>query len=170
MESFEQENRYLVIADRTKFEERYGYFEYEPSKEKNNEVEWYLNFAHLDLFCAYSSPLFAQDEMQVAEHPALGSVREALLDEGIEPVTVEAGEPTPILIRGVERRCAIATNANVEQARPYRLYGNNFARATAEAIELATKPLNPPTVTNIIAMEAPSSLYSAFTNLLLLTH
>ncbi|GAB1543223.1 hypothetical protein NUACC21_58970 [Scytonema sp. NUACC21] len=148
---------------RTEFEERNGYFEYEPLSEKNDEVEWYLNFAHSDLFCAYSGPLFAQDEMQVAEHPALGSLREALLDGGIEPLTVEAGEPTPVLIRGVERRCAIATDSNIEQARPYGLYGNNFARATPEAIELATKPLNPPTVTNIIAMEAPLSGYGFYT-------
>jgi hypothetical protein len=36
------------------------------------------------------------------------------------------------------------------------LYGNNFAKASAEAIRLATEPLQPPTITNIIAMEAPS--------------
>src|SRR5690349_21949396 len=34
-------------------------------------VEWHVNFADPSLFFAYGSPLFAQDEMQVAEHPLL---------------------------------------------------------------------------------------------------
>lgn len=147
----------------TELEERSGYFKYELSSEINTEVEWYLNFAHCDLFCAYGDSLFAQDEMQVAEHPALGSLREALLDYKIEPLTVEAGKPTPILIRGVERRCAIATDSNPEQKRPFGLYGNNFARATTEAIALATQQLEPPTITNIIAIEAPDGGYGAYT-------
>jgi hypothetical protein len=100
--------------------------------------------------------LFAQDEMQVAEHPALGSLREALLSANIKPLTVESGVPTPVLIRGVERRCAINTNPDAEKDRPSGLYGNNFAKASAAAIRLATKSLQPPTITNIIAMEAPA--------------
>lgn len=139
----------------TNLDEREGYFGYEPSQDSTH-LEWYLNFAHYDLFCAYGSPLFAQDEMQVAEHPVLGSLREALLDKDIQPLTVENEQPTPILIRGAERRCAIATDPNPEQGRPYGLYGNNFAQATPEAIKQATQPLDPPTITNIIAMEAPS--------------
>jgi hypothetical protein len=53
-------------------------------------MEWYLNFAHYNLFCAYGGSLFAQDEMQVAEHPPLCSLREALLDSNIKPLTVES--------------------------------------------------------------------------------
>lgn len=144
-----------VSTAQTQLEERQGYFNYEPLQD-DTKFEWYLNFAHYDLFCAYGGSLFAQDEMQVAEHPVLGSLREALIDKGIKPLTVENGQPTPVLIRGVERRCAIATEPNSQQGRPFGLYGNNFARATAEAIRLATKPINPPTITNIIAMEAPA--------------
>jgi hypothetical protein len=118
-------------------------------------VEWYLNFAHHDLFVAYGGPLFAQDEMQVAEHPMLGSLREALLASDIAPLTVENGEPTPILIMGVERRCEVATDRNATEGRPFGLYGNNFAAASPEAIEAATRPIDPPTHTNLIAMEAP---------------
>lgn len=147
---------------RTELDEREGYFGYEPSPD-STQLEWYLNFAHQDLFCAYGGSLFAQDEMQVAEHPALGSLREALLDKDIKPLTVESRQPTPILIRGVERRCAISTDRNLKQGRPYGLYGNNFARATPEAIQQATQPLNPPTITNIIAMEAPSGGYGSYT-------
>ena len=52
-------------------------------------VDWYLNFADYDLFCAYGGPLFAQDEIQVAEHPALASLRYGLLDAGLKPLAVE---------------------------------------------------------------------------------
>jgi hypothetical protein len=152
----------LSSIDLTKIEEQKCYFEYNSLEQTDRQVEWYLNFAHADLFCAYGDRLFAQDEMQVAEHPALASLREALLSLNIEPFTVKNGEPTPILIRGVERRCAIATNPDLAQQRPVGLYGNNFGKATAEAIELATKALNPPTVTNIIAMEAPSGGYNFY--------
>jgi hypothetical protein len=143
-------------------EEQKKYFEYTRADLSNNLVEWYLNFAHSDLFCAYGERVFAQDEMQVAEHPILASLREALLDAKIEPFTVERGEPTPILIRGAQRRCEIATNPDSVKGRPNGLYGNNFAKATIDAIALATKPLNPPTFTNIIAMEAPSGGYNFY--------
>ncbi len=145
----------------TAFEERNGYFGYE-SLAQHHQVEWYLNFAHADLFCAYGFTVFAQDEIQVAEHPALASLREALLSAKIEPLTVENGIPTPVTIRGVERRCKIAIDVNPARQRPFGLYGNNFARATAEAIELATQPIDPPTVTNIIAMEAPAGGYGSY--------
>lgn len=93
--------------------------------------------------------------MQVAEHPALGSLREALLKAGDEPLTVERGEPTPILITGVERRCRVAIDANAERGRPDGLYGNRFSRAKPETIAQATTPIIPPTVSNLIAIEAP---------------
>jgi Poly (ADP-ribose) glycohydrolase (PARG) len=137
-----------------------GYFGYDRSTIPN-QVEWYLNFAHADLFCAYGFAVFAQDEIQVAEHPVLASLREALLSANIIPLTVERGAPTPILIRDVERRCAIATDVNPALGRPQGLYGNNFARASAEAIVAATIPIEPPTITNIIAIEAPSGGYGS---------
>jgi Poly (ADP-ribose) glycohydrolase (PARG) len=152
---------YPSLTDRTEIEERKGYFEY-PEFDRTSGFEWYLNFAHADLFCAYGERVFAQDEMQVAEHPALASLREALLSLKIAPFTAENGEPTPILISNVERRCAIATNPDPSRERPLGLYGNNFAKATTEAIILATKPLNLPTFTNIIAMEAPSGGYNFY--------
>jgi hypothetical protein len=60
--------------------------------------EWYVNFADRNLFVAYGGPLFAQDEIQVAEHPALGSIREAMkasTDAGMAPLTRTDTEPTP---------------------------------------------------------------------------
>jgi hypothetical protein len=147
----------------TRFEVREDYFGYEPPPEGSRVVEWYLNFAHHDLFCAYGGPLFAQDEMQVAEHPALASLREALLQSDIEPLTVEGGEPTPALVMGVERRCRVAIDRDAAHGRPAGLYGNNFARASAEAIEQATQAIVPPTITNLIAMEAPVGGYARYT-------
>lgn len=145
-----------VNSSRTEYEAREDYFGYEAPPRRGSVVEWYLNFAHQDLFCAYGGPLFAQDEMQVAEHPALGSLREALLRSDIKPLTVEDGEPTPVLVMGVERRCRVAIDRNAALGRPNGLYGNNFSRAGAEAVERATQAITPPTITNLIAMEAPA--------------
>jgi hypothetical protein len=136
------------------------FFTYDPVESGSSNVDWHLNFAHWDLFCAYPGPLFAQDEMQVAEHPVLGSLREALIHSGTKPYTVEDGRPTPILIMGAERRCRIATEPNAEMGRPYGLYGNNFASASREAVLNATEIIDPPTVSNIIALEAPAGGYS----------
>ena len=135
------------------FEMREDHFTYESQPQER--VDWHLNFAHYDLFCAYGSPLFAQDEMQVAEHPALASLRHALIDSGVAPLTVENGLATPILIMGVERRCTVETDANPIAGRPLGLYGNRFSRANEDAIRQATRVLKPPTISNIIAMEAP---------------
>jgi hypothetical protein len=146
----------------TQLEAREDVFGYEPLPEGSCKVEWYLNFADPHLFCAYGGSLFAQDEMQVAEHPALGSLREALAHSDLKPLTEEDGQPTPVLVQGVERRCAIATDRNLDQGRPVGLYGNNFARANSQAIECATRPIQPPTRTNLIAMAAPSCGQGAY--------
>ena len=144
------------------FELREGFFTYDSSPQ--GCIDWHLNFAHYDLFCAYGGALFAQDEMQVAEHPALASLRHALVDAGIEPLTVEDGTATPALIMGVERRCSVATDANSEEKRPHGLYGNSFARATEDAIRRATEIIDPPTISNILAMEGPSDGNGRYTS------
>lgn len=131
-------------------------FSYAPARD--GAFEWHVNFADPNLFCAYGSPLFAQDELQVLEHPALGSLREALVSSGdplLRPVTVEDDAPTPVLIRGVERRCALATDEDLVEGRPLGLYGNRFARANEKTIARALTVLDPPTTSNIIAMSAP---------------
>lgn len=141
-------------STRAEVEVREEYFTYDPSPP--GQVDWHLNFAHYDLFCAYGSPLFAQDEMQVTEHPALASLRHALIDSGIDPLTVEYGEATPILIMGVERRCTVATDPNPAAGRPFGLYGNHFSFADERAIREATQVFRSPTISNILAIEAPA--------------
>ncbi len=145
-----------VPRNATIIEPREDYFGYESVPADLGRVEWYLNFSHYDLFCAYSGGLFAQDEMQVTEHPALGSLREALLQSGVEPLTVKDRIPTPVLVTGVERRCRVAINPDAALGRPFGLYGNNFSRAKPDVIARATEALLPPTITNVLAMEAPT--------------
>ena len=139
---------------RPSFELRRDFFTYALSPQ--GWVVWHLNFAHHDLFRFYGSPLLAQDEMQGAEHPALASLRHAILGAGLEPLTVEHGTPTPALIMGVERRCRIATDANPSEGRPGGLYGNSFSGASEDAIRLATEAIYPATISNILATEAPA--------------
>lgn len=124
---------------------RIGYYDYRA--EWPGAVEWHVNFADAQLFVAYGSALFAQDEIQCAEHPALGSVREALVARGEPALTAERGVPTPVLVTGVERRCAIDLQGG--------LYGRAFAHATPGTIERAVTRVAPPTRSNILAMQAP---------------
>ncbi len=109
-----------VLETRPQFLIREGVFEYavptEPTK-----VPWHLNFADPTLFVAYESSLLAQDELQVAEHPVLGSLREALDAMGKVLFTIgERGGPTPVTITGVQRRCAIDTRPNPRAGRSRR--------------------------------------------------
>ena len=127
-----------------------GIFDYAPPAA--GSVEWHLNFADAELFYAYGSGLFAQDEMQVAEHPILASVRESLVASPIPnfpPWTTEDGLATPVLVMGAERSCAIATRRGT-----LSIYGNAMSRAPASTISALVARLVPPTVSNILAIEA----------------
>jgi len=56
----------------------------------------------------------------------------------------------------------IATDANMAEGRPEGLYGNRFGDASVAAIERATTPIRPPTITNLIAMAAPTGGAGAY--------
>lgn len=144
-------------------EGRTDVYDYVPVLVGGDAVEWHVNFADPRLFVAYAGSLFAQDEMQVAEHPVLGALVEALRGGGHRAMTKDDGRPTPVLIMGVERRCRVATDRNAAEGRPYGLYGNAFARASKEAVRRATTRIDPPTITNLIAMAAPSGGYGPYT-------
>jgi hypothetical protein len=121
-------------------------YDYKPAWQEGKFLEWHVNFADPHLFTAYGTSLFAQDEMQVAEHPILGSLREAILSRGLPALTVEDGSPTPVLVAGAERRCMVKTDANPDEGRPYGLYGNDFGRADEETVMKAKVLLAPSTV------------------------
>ncbi|MFO0615910.1 MAG: hypothetical protein U0414_25165 [Polyangiaceae bacterium] len=154
----------VVPAKVPLYEAREDVFGYEPAAA--GSMDWTLNFADPQLFVAYGGSLLAQDELQVLEHPALGSLCEALRasdDPALVPVTVEQGGSTPVLVRGVERRCALATDPDLLEGRPLGLYGNRFSRAKEGAIRRALTLLDPPTRSNILAMSAPPGGTGAYT-------
>jgi len=148
-------------ANAVAVEVRPDYFTYDPPEA--GRVEWHMNFADPNLFIAYGVGLFAQDELQVAEHPALASVLEALTAARTPCDPVERGRPRPVLFAGVERRCRMLLDANAAEGRPNGLYGNHFSRATLQAVERATQRLNPPTISNILALAAPPPHSGAYT-------
>ncbi len=133
---------------------RDGHYDYRPVLDPAAGAEWHVNFADPNLFYAYGWVFFAQDEVQVAEHPVLGSLREALVAEGRPTTTMENGRPTPVLVMGAERRVRIQT-AGAQGGGPSWLYGMAFARATADVVRAATTRIDPPTISNILAMAAP---------------
>jgi len=143
-------------------EAREGPYDYALETTPLDAVHWHVNFADPRLFVAYRGALFAQDEMQVAEHPALGALKEALTAGDRPAVTVEDGRPTPVLIKGVERRCRIATDRNPEAGRPRGLYGNAFGQASEDVVRRAISRIDPPTITNLIAMAAPDGGAGAY--------
>lgn len=146
----------IILPSILAAEIRPDFYDYQPVTQGPPGVEWHVNFADPDLFVAYGSRLFAQDEMQVAEHPLLASVREALLARGLSVDTTDQNGGTPILLRNVERRIAVATNADASAGRPAGLYGNRFAAAPLDVVRRATQFLDPATFSNIIAMAAPA--------------
>lgn len=143
-------------AATTAVEHREDIFRYEPIPKGSERVDWYLNFADPYLFPGYEGELFAQDEIQVAEHPCLAALRQALDQQGITPFTIEDNCPTPVLVMGAERRCVIDFLPDPTKGRPEGLYGRNFDRAGPEVVRAATRPISPPTITNIIAIAAPA--------------
>ena len=132
---------------------RSGFFDYAPSGPADM-VEWHLNFANNDICSTWAASLFAQDEMQVAEHPGLMALRAAATKDRLSMLCVEDGEPTPILVTGVERRLGIDTNPSANC--PIGLYGNQFKRASPEQIKAATTVFDNPSKSNLIAIESPS--------------
>ena len=150
------------VQSRSPFAVHAGLFPYAVNEDPT-VVDWHVNFSDPHLFTAYGTSLLAQDELQVAEHPILGSLREALLSRGMSAMTVDQHwNPTPVTVTGVQRRCVLDTLPNPTAGYPQGLYGNAFARATEEQIRAATRPLAPPTISNILAMAAPDGGYGEY--------
>jgi hypothetical protein len=58
-------------------------------------------------------------------------------------------------VRGAERRCELDLEPNAADGRPDGLYGNTFSRTDSAAVLRAVRPIDPPTTSHILAMEAP---------------
>ena len=133
--------------------QRSGNYEYLPNLEKDKTTHWHVNFSDPYLFGFATGPAFAQDEVQVAEHPILVSVGTAIEkgDNGAKRLlrsTVEGDLATPILLEGVPRFCAIDTKG---------IYGQLFRSATESTTRKKVTLLTPPTMSNILAMAAPQA-------------
>ena len=131
--------------------QRSGNYKYLPNLEKDKTTHWYVNFSDPYLFGFATGPAFAQDEVQVAEHPILVSVGTAIEkgDHGAKRLlrsTVEGDLATPILLEGVPRFCAIDTEG---------IYGQLFRVATESTIREKVARVTPPTKSNILAISAP---------------
>lgn len=146
-----------------------GFFTYSTS----NAGVWHLNFADPRLFAAYGSPLMAQDEWQVLEHPLLGSIREVLLHEELPALTRANGVSTPVLVSQVPRQCVLDLTGRTASAKSglrawlevlvggtvtnlSPLYGNDFRKASAEQVMSALTVLKPAVPSNILAISSPT--------------
>jgi hypothetical protein len=123
---------------------------------RQGATDWWVNFAAGDLFEFYADRCFAQDEVQVFEHPVLASVREAMIAAGDSTRVTDWGNPTPILIRNAERRIRFHTEPRPDLGRAHWLYGRNFSHAPLAEVMDAAEVLDPPQRSNILVIEAPA--------------
>jgi len=115
-----------------------------PKSAIEHEVHWHVSFADPQLAQTGDPSIVEQDALQTAEHPALGSLHEALAAQR-QPLQAgtSALATSPITITGVERRCAITCPP-----------GHLLSQASARELRSATRILTSPTASNILAMGA----------------
>ena len=148
----------IRITRETIVETHVGIYPYEDTEASRIGCEWCVNFADKWLFNYGESNLLAQDELQIAEHPVASCLRHAMAGTAIEPLTRDTStsdSPRPLLIKGILRHVHLDTTTG--------LYGNAFAYASADDVIAACTPIKPPTVSNIIAMDAPSGSSGTYT-------
>ena len=141
----------ITITVDTLIEVNIGIYPYADTPASRNGSEWCVNFADKWLFNYGEGNLLAQDELQIAEHPVSSCLRHAMADTAIAPLTRDRSKndaPRPLLIRDILRHVHLDTTTG--------LYGTAFAYAPAADVIAACTPIKPPTVSNIIAMDAPA--------------
>jgi hypothetical protein len=131
--------------------QEFGNYKYLPNLEKDKTTHWHVNFSDPYLFGFAAGPAFAQDEIQVSEHPVLVSVGTAIErgDHGAKRLlrsTVEGSLASPMLLEGVPRFCTIDTEG---------IYGLLFRDAWESTIREKVTRLTPPTESKILALSAP---------------
>jgi Poly (ADP-ribose) glycohydrolase (PARG) len=129
-----------------------GYFSYDSlgAKGGHKTMHWHVNLAGNRLFSYGKGALFNENEVQVLEHPCLASLAMAIKDvknhgvKGLSTLTHEPQVgPTPILIKGAQRRCEVNTRL---------LDPEFFADASEDEIRHVTNPCKIPMITNIVAL------------------
>lgn len=134
-----------------------GFFGYEQPKDRGT-VAWYMNYADRNLFIAYASDLFAQDEIQCLEHPLLGCVKEYLRNvrqKGLEPLTEQEEVPTPVLIQNVPYWIHVDTSPKDKKGNTHSIYGRMFSNASETLLEKGITVRDAESRSNILAMSAP---------------
>lgn len=132
-------------------------YRYDPPADPR-DVDWHVDFADADTFYGYSGSLFAQEEIMVAEHPELHAIREYLISaskisEIHYPTCMDQRlqVATPILVKGAQRCLSINASADSATNRPC-IYGQRFGQAGIGTVMRSTTVIDPPTITNVIAM------------------
>lgn len=140
-----------------------NFFNYESDKNSDIRKVWWMNYADPKLFGFYANEFFAQDEIQVLEHPILASIRRYLLDPGEENMAprtlVQNGSDwiaTPYLIEDVPLWMTVNSYPKLPDGMPVRIYGASFTEAPQEAIDIGCKVYSGELKNNIMAIAAPS--------------
>jgi len=107
-----------------------------------------LNFADSKLFGFCKDGLFAQDEIQVCEHPYLALLAQNLKETAPEKLDANAYS---FIFCNVPRLCTLDTQKVVHDK---ILYGNNFAKASIAEIDHVLKLNSPAPCNNILAIAA----------------
>lgn len=146
-----------------KIKQNPAFFNYEKDLNTPERNVWWMNYADPKLFGFYADDFFAQDEIQVLEHPILASVRRYLLDPGEEnmaPKTlIQQGMDliaTPYLIENVPLWITVNTFPKLSDGTSVNIYGRCFAQAPLEAIDAGCKVFEGDVKDNIMAIAAPS--------------
>ena len=147
-----------------------GFFNYAKDQSNSERCVWWMNFADPKLFGYYSGSMFAQDEIQVFEHPVLAGIRNYLVDPGEEnmqpwTLTLRDGEPdraTPFLIENVPMWLKVDTCPQLPFGGFGHIYGRSFRSASYEELEAGIKVVKENIKNNIMAVSAVvgSGLYT----------
>ena len=62
----------------------------------------------------------------------------------------------------MERRIAVSLEPNAALGIPHGLYGKHFAHADPNAVRSSVTVIDPPTISNILAIEAPSGGFGIY--------
>lgn len=145
----------MIYNGKTELEikaEKYDYLESIENK------EWYVCSSDSELFVGYSSEMFAQEEVLVAEHPVLIGIKKELnlqcksnsfdgndqtINQKFSPYVYYNSRIMPILIENVERRLKI------------NLYGEELIKTEYYKIPNHIEVLKTPTHSNLINITCP---------------
>lgn len=142
-------------------------FQYDASTE--DKKHWSINFADPRLFSFCTSPLLAQDELQVLEHPGLYHLK-AALDKADPQLKLGILNKCEIaLITNVDRLGALDTKAKLSST-GQTLYGNGFMSAAQEDVASCLTKFDTPHPSNILAMAAPRISKTLFNKLYTKAH